>query len=115
MRHRMTCLARVPAMNDSRFDAFSRRLATTSPRRAFLRMVAGGALGSIVGQSLVRTGVTAADDDMASLAKTMRASKFSDKNVDAAIQALALAGIPVYDDPIATDSIVPLAGTLAPP
>jgi hypothetical protein len=101
-------------MNGSRFDAFSRRLAATSPRRGFLRMVAGGVLGGFAGRTLVDAGVVSAKDDIAFLAKAMRASKFTAKNVDAAIQALALAGIAVYDDPSSSKPIVPIEGTTSP-
>jgi hypothetical protein len=63
---------------------------------------------------MVGAGAVSAKDDIASLAKAMRATKFTDKNVDATIQALALSGIAVYDDPNSDQPIVPIEGTVSP-
>lgn len=55
-----------------------------------------------------------ADDEIATLAKAMRDRTFSGGNVDAAVAALALAGIPVYADATATEPQQPVAGTVSP-
>ena len=53
-------------------------------------------------------------DSAKALAKRLRATPFSESNVEATIVALARAGIPVYDDPTAAEPVRPVAGVPAP-
>jgi hypothetical protein len=90
-----------------------RRLDLPITRRVSLGLLAGGAAGLFALHDQ-RITLAQPSEDIRYYALRMKRARFSDANVEAAVSALALAGIPVYAGPADAEPVMQVAGAPSP-